>query len=154
MSLKVSFNNYYAFSPVKFKVPSKKLTNMKVEEFHIERDGNGIKVVSEGFVDKQKEIQSQAKNAGLVNILRLNELRYGTVENAVVRNREKQTFADVSNIPETVGEQKAYYEENYKEAKALADKLGLTLDELLSKSGSDLATLLAPTQEQNEGGNE
>lgn len=130
-----------------------------VEDKHAERTANGgIKFVSDGKRDIQKEIESQACNAGLQNIIRLQTLRYGTLENAIARNKEKQVFADVSKVPESVGEQAEMVKEATDNLQALADKYGVTVEQLLAlKSSEDFQNLVTPKQNENahdEGGNE
>ena len=77
----------------------------KYESFHLERDGLNVKIVSDGISDRQKEIESQKHNAGLQNILKMQTIRSGSIDNAIKRNEEKKVFADVSKIPDSVGEQ-------------------------------------------------
>lgn len=128
------------------------------EHFHLEREGNGVKIVSDGIVDEDALIQSEAKNAGLVNILRMQELRYGTVENAVKRNEAKQVFADVSKIPTSIGEQVEYIQQKEKEVNDLAAKLGISKEELLNSNLETLTKLCQGketiSQATAEGGNE
>ena len=107
-------------------------SNGKYESFHLEREGLDIKVVSDGISDRNKEIQSHAKEAGLENILKMQALRYGSVDNAIKRNEEKKVFADVSKIPDSVGEQAEMVFKNKKDFEALCQELGLTKDQLLA----------------------
>lgn len=128
------------------------------ENFHLVRKGNGLDVVSDGFTDYKKLIQSQACNAGLQNIIRLQTMRYGTIENAIVRNKEKQVFADVSNIPTSVAEQAEYIKDIQNDVDELCSKLGISKDELLKANQEFLADKLAAlnkaANEAAEGGNE
>lgn len=125
---------------------------------HMERDGNGVKIVEDGVEDRKALIQSEKVNAGLENIIRLQAMRYGTIENAIARNKEKQTFADVSKIPTSVAEQKEYIEKNEAEITALCQKLGISKEDLLKSTSESLAKLLADkaaaSQEQANPGNE
>lgn len=114
-----------------------------VERFHLERDGNGVKIVSDGFVDVQKEIDSEAQNAGLVNILKQQELRYGTVQNAIVRNEAKQVYAKVSDIPTNVAEQAEYIAKVQAEVNALKAKLGLDEAALLNLTEEKYKEIIA-----------
>lgn len=122
------------------------LSNGKREHFHLERKGEGVEIVSDGFVDEDALIQSEAKNAGLVNILRLQELRYGTIANAIKRNEDKQTYANVANVPTTVGEQAEYIKNIQDDVDALAAKLGISKEDLLKSTQESLAQLLAAKQ--------
>lgn len=127
------------------------------EQFHLEREGNGIKIVSDGLVDVQKEIDSQACNAGLVNIMKMQELRYGTLENAIKRNEAKQVYADVSKVPMTVGEQAEYVAKAEKEVLDLCNKLGISKEDLLKMNVESLGKLfeakqVVPAPDSNEGG--
>lgn len=133
----------------------------KVEEFDVSREGTGLKIISKGFVDRDKLIQSEAGNAGLANIIRLQSLRYGTIENAIYRNADKQVYADVSNIPTSVGEQKEYLADVNKEVEKLCSELGITKEQLAKSNQDTLEKLLAAknsakneTASNQEGGNE
>lgn len=132
------------------KSDTKLFSKTTVEKFHLEREGNGVKVVSDGFVDNQKLIDSEAKNAGLQNILKLQELRYGTIENAIKRNEDKQVFADVSKIPLSVAEQKEYLAKVDAAVKALCEKLNISRDELSNLTEFKFEEL----KQKAEGGNE
>ena len=134
------------------------------EDFHLERgDNNEVKVVSDGFTDYQKMIDSEAKNAGLVNILKFQEMRYGSIQNAIIANEEKKLYADVSQIPDSVGEQAALVARTNAEVERLCKELGVTKDELLNlttekyieiKKKQAEAAAAAAAQNQNQGGNE
>ena len=128
------------FKPVKVKglVPGKGV----VECFHLEREGSGVAVVSDGFTDRDKLIQSEAKNAGLSNIIRLQTLRYGTIDNAIARNADKQVFADVSNIPTSVGEQAEYLKNIEDDVSKLCAELGISREDLLKSNQESLARML------------
>lgn len=103
------------------------------EDFHLERGSNNeVKVVSDGKTDYQKLIESEAKNAGLVNILRFQEMRYGSIQNAIIANEEKKLYADVSNIPDSVGEQAELVAKTNAEIDKLCKELGLTKEQLLN----------------------
>lgn len=93
---------------------------------------NEVKVVSDGKTDYQKLIESEAKNAGLVNILRFQEMRYGSIQNAIIANEEKKLYADVSNIPDSVGEQAELVAKTNAEIDKLCKELGLTKEQLLN----------------------
>lgn len=127
-------------------------SNPIAEHFHLVRKDEAVQVVSDGFVDCQKLVDSEAKNAGLVNILKLQELRYGTLENAIARNVDKQVFADVSNIPTNVAEQAEYIAKVQAEIEALKAKLGLSQDELLKLNEDKYNSLTS--QDNNNGGQE
>ena len=114
------------------KLPAQDFSNTKYESFHLERDGLDIKIVSDGISDRRKEVHSHAKEAGLQNILKMQALRYGSVDNAIKRNEEKKVFADVSNIPDTVGEQAELVKKSNSDVNKLCQELGLTKDQLLS----------------------
>lgn len=113
---------------------------------HMEREGNGIKIVEDGVVDEDALIQSEKCNAGLENIIRLQTMRYGTLENAIKRNADKQVYADVSHIPTTVAEQSEFVSGVQADVDALAAKLGITKEELLKSTQESLAQLLAAKQ--------
>lgn len=115
--------------------------NNVVMHRHMERDGNGIKIVEDGFVDEDALIQSEKCNAGLENIIRLQTMRYGTIENAIKRNEAKQVFADVSKIPTSIGEQAQYVEEIQKDVDKLCKELGITKEELLKSNQATLSQL-------------
>lgn len=103
------------------------------EDFHLEFDENhNVKVVSDGRTDYQKMIESEAKNAGLVNILKFQEMRYGTLQNAILANEEKKLYADVSHIPDSVGEQAALVAATNAQIDKLCKELGLTKEQLLN----------------------
>lgn len=105
----------------------------KREDFHLERDGSSsVKVVSDGFTDYQKLIQSEAKNAGLANIMKFQAMRYGTLQNAIVANDQKKLYADVSNIPDSVGEQAELVARTNAEIEKLCKEMGLTKEQLLN----------------------
>lgn len=102
------------------------------EDFHLERKDGQIISVSDGITDYNALIQSHKNEAGLVNIMKLQTLRYGTLDNAIARNKDKQVFADVSNIPDSVAEQKKMVDKANADIKKLCDELGVTKEELLS----------------------
>ena len=103
------------------------------EDFHLEYgEGHNVVVVSDGRTDYQKEIESQTKNAGLVNILRYQEMRYGSINNAIVKNEEKKVYADVSHIPDSVGEQAALVAKTNAEVDRICQELGITKEQLLN----------------------
>lgn len=137
-----------------FFMPDELATAHIVEDKHAERGENGDLIfVSDGKRDIQKEINSQKCNAGLQNIIRLQTMRYGTLENAIARNKEKQTFADVSNVPDSVGEQAQMVADAKGNIQALAAKYGVTVEQLLAlKSESDFVNLVTPKAQ--EGGND
>lgn len=110
----------------------KSFSDSKYESFHLERDGLNIKVVSDGISDRKKEIQSHKNEAGLQNILKLQAMRYGTINNAIARNEDKKVFADVSGIPDSVGEQAALVAKTNAEIEKLCNELGLTKEQLLN----------------------
>lgn len=131
------------------------------EKRHLEKDGNSVKIVSDGFVDRDKEIQSELKNAGLQNILKLQELRYGTIDNAIARNADKGVYADVSKIPTDVAGQQQFVAAAQAKLNALAQELGVPVSELSGINEAKLTELYnnkysqaaAATTDQ-EGGNE
>lgn len=134
-------------------------SNSVVEHFHLEREGNGLKSVSDGFIDHNKLIQSEANNAGLSNIIRLQTLRYGTIENAIARNADKQLFADVSNIPTSVGEQADYLANVEADVAKLCAELGVSKEYLLKSNQETLERMLEAKKQASpdpkpEGGNE
>ena len=118
----------------------------KVLRKHMERDGNGIKIVEDGIEDADALIQSEKINAGLENIIRLQTMRYGTIENAIARNADKQVFADVSHIPTSVAEQTEFVNGVQADVAALCAKLGITKEDLLKSNQETLAQLLAAKQ--------
>lgn len=125
---------------------------------HLERDGNGVKIVEDGVVDNDALIQSEKCNAGLENIIRLQTMRYGTLENAIARNKDKQVYADVSKIPTSIGEQAEYVQNIQADVDALCAKLGISKEDLLKSNQETLAQLLAAKQAAaaapTDGGNE
>lgn len=118
---------------------------------HMERDGNGIKIVEDGVIDVQAEIDSQACNAGLQNIIRLQSMRYGTIENAIARNKDKQTYCDVSHIPTSIAEQSEYIAGIQADVEKLSAKLGISKEELLKANQEFLAQRLAALNSTNNG---
>lgn len=106
---------------------------------HLEREGSGVTIVEDGIVDYDAEIQAQACNAGLQNIIRLQTMRYGTIDNAIARNKDKQVFADVSDVPLTVAEQSEFVNATQKEVDALCAKLGLSKEDLMKANRDFLA---------------
>ena len=133
-------------------------SNGKYESFHLERDGLDVKVVSDGISDRDKEIQSHKKEAGLENILKQQALRYGSVGNAIKRNEEKKVFADVSKVPNTVGEQAELVSQTNKDVEKLCKELGLTKDQLLALTPEKYVEIkqaqAAALAAQDQGGNE
>lgn len=116
------------------------------EHFHLERKGEGVIIVSDGIEDFDKAVQEEACNAGLVNILKMQEMRYGTIENAVKRNQDKQVYADVSKVPTSVAEQAEYIANTEKELNALCQKLGISKEELLKTNVDTLQKLFEQKQ--------
>lgn len=121
-------------------------SNAKRMARHLEREGNGVKVVEDGIVDEDALIQSEKVNAGLENILKMQTMRYGTLENAIARNKEKQVFADVSKIPTSIGEQAEFVNNIQNDVDALCAKLGISKEDLLKSNQESLAQLLAAKQ--------
>lgn len=153
---KIAPNNFVT-SPVTV-VKGIDMSSGKREVYHLDREGNGLKVVSDGIVDHHELIQSEACNAGLENIIRLQTMRYGTIENAILRNKEKQTFADVSHIPTTVAEQAEYIKDIQNDVDNLCSKLGISKEELLKSNQQFLSDKLAELNKAADpaptGGNE
>lgn len=139
----VLFNNT-KFSPVD--AAGCDFSDGKVIQRHLERDGNGVKIVEDGVVDNDALIQSEKINAGLENILKMQTMRYGTLENAIARNKDKQVFADVSHIPTSIGEQAEYVQNIQNDVDALCAKLGISKEDLLKSNQESLAQLLAAKQ--------
>ena len=83
------FNNAREINKIKNVV---KLDNGVVIEKHLDRKDGDIVVVEGDKVDYDAEIQSQVKNAGLQTILKMQTMRYGTLENAIARNEAKKVF--------------------------------------------------------------
>ena len=138
--------------------PGFDFSNSKRMHKHLERDGNGVKIVEDGVVDEDALIQSEKINAGLENIIRLQTMRYGTLENAIARNKDKQVFADVSHLPTSVAEQSEYVSNIQADVDALCAKLGISKEDLLKSNQETLAQLLAAKQAAaaapSDGGNE
>ena len=126
---------------------------------HLEKEGTSVKVVSDGFVDRDKEIQSELKNAGLQNILKLQEMRYGTIDNAIARAADRGVYADVSKIPDNVGDTAAYVAAAQAKLNALAAELGVDPSELsgnltaekLAELFKNKASAAAAPTDSNEG---
>lgn len=149
--------NNSAFHPVKRTAFD--FSNSKRVARHMVREGNGLKIVEDGIVDHDAEIQAQSCNAGLQNIIRLQTMRYGTLENAIKRNADRQVFADVSKIPTSVAEQQEFVQKNSADVDALCAKLGISKDELLKATAESLSAKLqalnqANAQTATEGGAE
>lgn len=138
--------------------PGQDFSNGKREHFHLARKGEGVEIVSDGVVDEDALIQSEKCNAGLENIIKLQTLRYGTLQNAIKRNEDKQQFADVSNIPTTVAEQAEYLNNIQADVDALCAKLGISKEDLLKSNQESLARMLAAKETSQsattEGGND
>lgn len=137
----------------------------KYEKRHLERDGKSVKIVSDGFSDLGKEIQSELKNAGLQNILKLQEMRYGTLENAIARANDRGIYADVSKIPDSVGERAEFVQQAQNSLKQLAAEFGISLEAASKLSGQEIAamyqkkyattqTTTTPQNDSSEGGAE
>lgn len=129
----------------------------KCEHFHLQRKGEGVEVVSDGFVDGDALIQSEKCNAGLENIIKMQTIRYGTIQNAIKRNEDKQVFADLSKVPTTVAEQQEYIAKSEKELNDLCNKLGISKEDLLKSNLETLTQLVKgknETSQPAEGGNE
>lgn len=135
-----------AINPVGFKSKGFDFSDGKVMKRHLERDGNGVKVVEDGVVDRHALVQSEKCNAGLENIIRLQTMRYGTIENAIARNADKQVYANVSNIPTSVAEQSEFVNGVEADVAALCAKLGISKEDLLKSTQESLAQLLAAKQ--------
>lgn len=134
-------------------------SNGKRMHRHMVREGNSINIVEDGVVDEDALIQSEACNAGLQNIIRLQTMRYGTIENAIARNADRQVFADVSKIPTSVAEQSEYVKGIQADVDALAAKLGISKEDLLKATQESLAQRLEALNQaaaapavSNEGG--
>lgn len=160
MAQTINFNCAENFQPIKMVRPD--LKNVGIyEQKHLERDGNGVKVVSDGFIDLNKEIQSELKNAGLQNILKLQELRYGTLDAAIVRAKDKGVYADVSNVPTDIASQQELINKTNAQVDKLCKELGITKDQLLNLTPEKYAEIkaaqaaaAAASQSNNEGGNQ
>ena len=146
------------FSTKPICAPGQDFSNGKREHFHLARKGEGVEIVSDGVVDEDALIQSEKCNAGLENIIKLQTLRYGTLENAIKRNEDKQQFADVSNIPTTIAEQAEYLNNIQADVDALCAKLGISKEDLLKSNQESLARMLeakkTPQPPTTEGGND
>ena len=123
------------------------LSDGKREDFHMAIVDGVLNVVSDGVTDYKKLIQSHKDEAGLVNILKLQTMRYGTLDNAIARNKEKQVFADVSSIPDSVAEQKAMVEKTNAEIDRLCKELGLSRDQLLNLTADKYVEIKKAQQE-------
>lgn len=144
---------------LKIVIPFIPKVSTKYESFHLERDGLDIKIVSDGVSDRQKEVDSHKKEAGLENILKMQALRYGSVDNAIKRNEDKKTFADVSHIPDSVGEQAEQVAKVNKDIDKLCKELNLTKDQLLALTPEKYveikqAQAAALAAQKEQGGNE
>lgn len=141
---------------------SRDMSDGKREDFHLAIVDGVLTEVSDGVTDYVKLVQSHANEAGLVNILKLQELRYGTIDNAIARNKEKQVFADVSGIPDSVAEQQALVAQTNAEIDKLCADLGLTREQLLNLTpekyieikNAQAAAAAASVAASNEGGQE
>lgn len=132
-----------------------KLDNGIVIEKHLDRIDGDVVVVDGDKVDYDAEIQSQIKNAGLQTILKMQTMRYGTLENAIARNEAKRVFGDVSNIPDSVGAQQAYIAKQNAELDKMAQQLGVSREELLKMTESTFnAKIEAMKKAQGGNGNE
>lgn len=132
-----------ATKPVAFNNVGFDFSNGKVMKYHLERDGKGVKIIEDGIVDEHALIQSEKVNAGLENIMRLQTMRYGTLENAIKRNADRQVYADVSNIPTSVAEQADFVNGVEADVAALCAKLGISKEDLLKSTQESLAQILA-----------
>lgn len=147
------------FAPIGSGIHKKHNTYLKR---HLERDGKSVKVIEDGIVDADKEIQSELKNAGLQNILKLQELRYGTLDNAIARAADKGVYADVSNIPTNLADQTVWVQQAQAKIAKLKADLGLTDDELKAVDIDKLTAIYtaqakaaaASNASNNEGGAE
>lgn len=119
--------------------------------YHMEREGNGIKIVEDGLVDRQKLLESEKVNAGLENIIRLQTMRYGTIENAIKRNADKQVYADVSKLPTSVAEQAEFISKTEAEVASLCSELGISKEDLLKSNVDTLSQLIAAKKAANNG---
>lgn len=110
------------------------------------KDGELI-VVETDKVDTDKLIASEACNAGLENIRKQAALRYGTLNNAIAINADKQNYADVSNIPTNAMQQAQYVEAQRTKLEQLAAKLGVSTDELLSMTEAGFNSFMQSKQQ-------
>lgn len=154
----LSYSSQEVFLPVKGLLNKKRNTHMKR---HLERDGKSVKIVEDGIVDHDAEIQSQLKNAGLQNILKLQELRYGTVDNAIARAADKGIYADVSNIPTDISGQAAFIQAAQAKIAKLKAELGLSDEDIknlsidrLTEIYTEQAKVAAAPNASQEGGAE
>lgn len=152
------YNNSY-LHPVKF--VGQDFSECVREDFHMEVVDGTLIPVSDGITDYNKVVQSHENEAGLKNIIKLQTLRYGTLDNAIARNKEKQTFADVSKVPDSVAEQQALVAKTNAEVDKLCKELGITKDQLLNLTAEKYAEIkkaqadaAAAAQAATEGGAE
>lgn len=123
-------------------LPSKiNVKHNRYEQRHLELDGKSVKIVSDGFCDRDKEIQSELKNSGLQNILRMQEMRYGTLENAIARAQDRGVYADISDIPDNIGDRAEYIQKVNESLAQLKKELGLTDDDLKSLNADKIIEL-------------
>ena len=153
LTLKVN-NSIYA--PIRSK--GFDFSNGKIEKFHLARKGSGVELISDGIVDQDELIQSEKCNAGLENIMKMQTLRYGTIQNAIKRNEDKQVFADVSKVPTSLAEQAEYISAAEKDVNELCAKLGISKEDLLKSNYESLSALFAEknkvASQVEEGGNQ
>lgn len=157
----INYNSQENYAPIGFKVNKHSKT---VEIRHLERINGGLIIVSDGFKDIQKEINSELKNAGLQNILKLQELRYGTLDNAIARARDRGVYADVSHIPTDVAGQSDLVNKTNAAVDKLCKELGLTKEQLLGltpekyveikEAQAAAAAAAAAASQSIQGGNE
>lgn len=124
-------------------------------------DNGELVVVERGTEDTRALVQSEKCNAGLENLKKQLALRYGTLENAQARLQQNQVYADVSDIPDNPAGQAAWTEQNTQRLQALANQLGVSIDDLLSMTEATYNSLIQNQQNQGteqgtnqEGGNE
>lgn len=117
----------------------------KYTKRHLAFEGKSIKIVEDGICDIDAEIMSELKNAGLQNILKLQELRYGTLENAITRANDRGVYADVSKIPDSIGERAEFIAKARADLEALKAKYNLTDEDIKNFNIDSFAAKLNPT---------
>lgn len=126
----------------------------KGKEKKLDRVNGDIVIVEGAVIDYDAEIQSHKKEAGLEAIKKAQILRYGTLDNAIARNQAKQKFLDVSKFGDDIANREIA-KANEEEISKLAEKLGISKDEILSLTKANFEALVKvkeTTKQGNENG--
>lgn len=108
-------------------------------------------VIETGTEDTRAKVQSEKCNAGFENLRKQLALRYGTFDNALAHLQQNQVYADVSDIPDSPGAQAEWAAQQQARLQQLANRLGISVDELLSMTEANYNALINQQQQAASG---